>query len=180
VEFQTAITTSGVDAFEASAVSKWRPDQGGAFQDGLNRALDIMFDWETERFAQFSAHGGDWPDHAPSTKLKLAYATGWRRGRHPRGEPTALEMVTSMEFALLRRTDDLFDSMSSASANHERVFTPTTATGQSTVWYGNYSQSGGAIPGRPPVRQYVVTPPQDVLDAAAIAIAEGMAAAVGE
>lgn len=164
-----------VSPFADAITAALRPSNPSPVQDGYAKALDVLMDWEAERFLVFSGHGGDWPDHAPSTKLAKAYKHGYHRGRHRRGEITAIEEVLGWEFPLLRETDALIESLKAGSPDHERIYTDESAIAQSNIWYGHFHQDGGDTPGRPPQRQFIIEPPEEVLLAAGVPIGEGLA-----
>ena len=167
-----------LEAASGKLLNAMVPANPGPFQDGLSDALGVLMAWEQERFSAYSDGQGDWPDLSPSTKLKRLYKTGYRRGRHPRGEQTALEVASGRRFPILRDTDTLFESLMMNRPYHQMVFTEISAASQTTVPYGSYHQFGGTIPGRPPKREYIVTPPDAVLQSVAPAIAQGYGAQI--
>lgn len=179
MELALQLDLSGLDLALGRITEALRPDAPGPFQNACVNALDYLMQWEQERYEQFSEGGGDWPDLAPSTKLKRAYKQGYRRGRHPRGEETALEQVASWQFPILIDTGTLFESLTSASGFHEYVFEADGVSSVTNVPYGVYHQLGGSIPGRPPQRQFIVEPPEWMLAPAGQLIAAGIEESFG-
>lgn len=157
-----------------------RPDLPGPFHDALIRALDELMAWEQQRYDTFAFGGGDWPDLAPSTKLKRAYKSGWRRGRHRRGEQTALDLAAQMHFPILQDTLTLYSSLRYGNEYSELQFDAETAAQVTVDPKGRYGQFGGSVPGRPPQRQFVVPPPAEVIVAVTPGIVAGATASINE
>lgn len=167
-----------LEVFNSAFGEALRPDVAGPFQDSLIAGLGTIMDWEETRFLEFSEGNGDWPDLAPSTKLRRAYKQGYRRGRHPRGEPTALEKASNMFFPILRDTEALLESVPVGGPDNEIVIEADGVTSQSTIPYGHYHQEGGSIAGRPPQREFIVIPPAEILATVGKQIAAGIGAAI--
>ena len=161
-----------LDAFDAmvpTIVSALRPDVPGAFQDGMREALVLCMTWEQDpRFSTYMTHGGDWADHALSTKVRKARELGLH---------VSAAEAAEMEFMLLFVSGHLFNSLTGGAIDNEFIFTETTAGCFSVTSYGGYLQEGTP---KMPARPFVVEPPPDVLAEAGQHIAAGATAQLAE
>lgn len=147
------------------------PGENGTLKEYIQEAGRGLMQWEHDRYGNFMAHMGDWPDHAISTKMKRARMAGQRSTWKKKGDQTFAQQVAGQHFPLLWVNGDLFNSLLNGEPFYMERFYGGGALFMSVTEYGHYHQTGTP---KMPARPFVVEPPFEEMQKACGLIGQGV------
>lgn len=155
----------GVDplfAFLRMARTRARAGMGNAdLRNGVEDAQRAYLAGERAKFmsASHSAGGGEWPDLAPSTKLRR-YRQAGGRFRRTKGvsRMDRLRQVASIPFPILYITGHFYSSLTPGEPDAYMAQTPDSIKVGTRVPWAHYHQTGGR---RLPQRRFLHEPDDD-------------------
>jgi hypothetical protein len=162
---------SGLTSSIDRAIKAMSQTSSGPLRDGFNAASAVYLGFTRQRFNKFSKGGGDWPDLALSTKVarlrktksgKRKYDKVKKVVRKDRRGAKRERVVGTLQlggsnFAILRDTSILFNSLTTGSPGNINEMLPNGVRVGTAIRYARHHQNPGR-PGRPPQRKILVSP----------------------